>query len=670
MKSRRWITTLTGQLLIAWIGCRPGPAPEQNWTHYVRIGGHGLSRDRVDNIIESATDTYVFGIEVDNSLTGYYESFLDPEAKLEAIRSAAEAAHEAGNFAFIYTEGLETITTGAAAKEHTFYKDHPDWVQRKITGEPAVFGGGSAFWIGEEDEDVWISPYAREWREIYMERIRQIASTGIDGVYVDIPYWMTHFDGWEDSWASFDDYTVTAFKEQTGLDAKRDIRLGDYRDPGFIQWINFRVKTITDFMAEVDRNVKAVSPNCMTIAEIYPGLGESAVRVGSDVYELYEVVDVIAHEYSAGGYMATSRSPAHWVEYMAGMFTFRAFAQGKASWMLSYSWDGEENVEPSDAMEMLALSQVMAGTNPWDARGHVMSRSNDFNARREIFKWISEHENTFFRPRNPITPIGIYFSPTTRNYFPNEYIMAYFGNLFQLFHTHTEFQIVTPRTLAGFKGTALILPDMKCVSDEEVDHFARLVSSGTALVITGEAGTYNELRHRRGVNPIHQLLGINHPSERLVSMGGVGFIYDPNPRGLVYYKEIGAQYNINAEKGHFEDAPFYQSSRALVEEIFKVSGLEPSVNVETSPFIVSQIAKVDGNSHVFLANFTGIIAKEEVIPKPVRAVKVFFEGSQRAKVFVLPYLGEVEELPVHWQDGKVTAVIPEVRSGAVVWLEE
>ena len=47
-----------------------------------------------------------------------------------------------------------------------------------------------------------------------MERVRQIAATGIDGIYVDIPYWMTHFDGWEDTWASFDDYTVAAFKRR------------------------------------------------------------------------------------------------------------------------------------------------------------------------------------------------------------------------------------------------------------------------------------------------------------------------------------------------------------------------------------------------------------------------------------------------------------------------
>ena len=79
-----------------------------------------------------------------------------------------------------------------------------------------MFAAGSAFWIRPGDEDVWVSPYAPEWRKTYMERVRQIAATGIDGIYVDIPYWMTHFDGWEDTWASFDDYTVNAFRREHG----------------------------------------------------------------------------------------------------------------------------------------------------------------------------------------------------------------------------------------------------------------------------------------------------------------------------------------------------------------------------------------------------------------------------------------------------------------------
>ncbi len=140
-------------------------------------------------------------------------------------------------------------------------KDHPEWVQRKITGEPALFSAKAAFWIRPGDEDVWISPYAKDWRKTYMERVKQIAGTGIDGIYVDIPYWMTHFDGWEDSWASFDDATVAAFREKTGLDAKHDLKLGDFQDVNFRKWIDFRIATMTDFMQEIRDNGSICEPN-------------------------------------------------------------------------------------------------------------------------------------------------------------------------------------------------------------------------------------------------------------------------------------------------------------------------------------------------------------------------------------------------------------------------
>ena len=197
-------------------------AEPQNWTHRVRIGGYGAPEKGASAIVRAAADSHVFGIETDNDIPGRYESFLDPAEKLKAIRAVAEKAHAARNHAFVYIAGLECITANADRSPHSFFKDHPDWVQRKRTGEPAVFGGGSAFWIAKGDEDVWISPYAVEWRRIYMERVRQIAATGIDGIYVDIPYWMTHFEGWEDTWASFDDYTVAAFKkEDRGWTQKR-----------------------------------------------------------------------------------------------------------------------------------------------------------------------------------------------------------------------------------------------------------------------------------------------------------------------------------------------------------------------------------------------------------------------------------------------------------------
>src|SRR5579863_356332 len=367
-------------LLVFALGLVAAPDSEkQNWTNYVRIGAYGLKGGDALKIVQRAQESDVSGIEVDNDIPGRYESFLNPEEKLKAIRDVADAAHKVGNHAFVYIAGTECITAHGDKVPHTLAKDHPDWLQRKITGEPAIFGGGSAFWIAPGDEDVWVSPYATEWRKTYMERVRQIAATGIDGIYVDIPYWMTHFEGWEHSWASFDDYTVAAFKKQTGLDARTDLKLKDFSNLNFRTWVEFRIQAITDFVQEIDRNAKSVNPAIKTIPEIYPGIEEESVRVGADVYSLYQVSDAIAHEYEfgEGDHMASSRNPLDWFCYQAGMYSFRAFAEGRATWILNYSWDGDKNVDARQSMMNLAMSEVMAGANFWDAPGHEMAGSND-----------------------------------------------------------------------------------------------------------------------------------------------------------------------------------------------------------------------------------------------------------------------------------------------------
>src|SRR5580698_4897803 len=465
--------------------------PNQSWANYVRIGAYGLKGGDAAQIVRKAEDSNVFGIEVDNDIPGRYESFVDPTSKLKAIHEVAEAAHGVGNYAFVYIAGTECITANADATPHTLAKEHPDWLQRDINGKPAVFGGGTAFWIRPGDEDVWVSPYAPEWRKTYMERVRQIASTGIDGIYIDIPYWMTHFDGWEDTWASFDDYTVAAFKQQTGLDAKHDLKLGDFSDTNFRQWVDFRIQTFTDFLAEIDRNAKSINPQIKTIPEIYPGIEEEAVRVGADVYSLYAVVDAIAHEYEFGNgdHMASGRKPIDWFRYQVGMHSFRAFAQGKPTWILNYSWDGDKKVAPQEPMLNLAMSQIMAGANFWDAPGHSMAGSNDLALRTKIFAWIQAHEKTFYLPRAPVDPIGVYFSPATHNFYASDFLTSYRGILILLMQKHLEFQIVTPRTLADFKGQTLVLPDVRVLSDDEKKTLQGFVAAGKKLVVTGTDAT-------------------------------------------------------------------------------------------------------------------------------------------------------------------------------------
>ena len=92
----------------------------------------------------------------------------------------------------------------------------------------------------------------------------------------------------------------TEFQRQTGLDARKDVKIGDYSDAGFRKWIEFRIQTITDFVAEMRSNAIAVNPSIAIIPEVYPGIEAESPRVGADVYQLYPQVDAIAHEYEFG----------------------------------------------------------------------------------------------------------------------------------------------------------------------------------------------------------------------------------------------------------------------------------------------------------------------------------------------------------------------------------
>lgn len=607
-----------------------GQEPEQNWTHVVRIGAYGLRADNADAIVRNAQETHVYGIEVDNDIPGRYESFLDPSAKLKAIREVTERAHRAHNKAFVYIAGTECITANADKAAHSVMKDHPDWVQRKITGEPAVFTSGAAFWIRPGDEDVWISPYAKDWRKRYMERVRQIAGTGIDGIYVDIPYWMTHFDGWEDTWASFDGSTVAAFREKTGLDAKKDVALGDFQDVHFRQWIDFRIDTLTEFVRDIRDNARHVNPEIMVIPEIYPGIEREATVVGADVYEMYGAVDAIAHEYEfgSGEHMAASRTQLDWLLYQAGMLTFRAFAQGRATWILNYSWDGNKGVDPRDAMKNLAMSVVMAGANFWDAPGHVMAGSNDESTRKQIFEWIEKNEKTLYLPRKPMQPVGVYFSPKSRDYDPGGFLPSYRGALVAMLQAHREIQVVTPRTVGEFQGKTLVLPNVSVVKDPERAALKAFVEHGGRLVVQGTDVTGFPQSSRTTTLP-------SDPTRAFFS---------------------ALEHDLAA------------ASSNPPNDFLNATRVSSDIELEAPPTVAANFGLVNGTPHVFLANFDGLVPGRVVVPAPARGIHVKIPATMGDNVTYLPFLGEAQRLRGEKKGNKVEFILPAVERGAVMWI--
>jgi hypothetical protein len=370
----------------------------------------------------------------------------------------------------------------------------------------------------------------------------------------------------------------------------------------------------------------------MTIPEIYPGIEEEAVRVGADVYEMYGVVDVIAHEYEFGNgdHMASSRTPLDWLLYQVGMLSFRSFAGNKATWLLNYSWDGDKGLAAPEPMKNLAMSQVMAGVNVWDAPGHSMAGSNDPKTRTEIFHWIAKNEKVFYSPRSPLHPVGVYFSPASRNYDSAGFLPSYRGALALLLQNHRELQVVTPRNFAEFHGAILMLPNVTVLNEEEKSKFRQFVSAGGRLVITGTDVT------------------------------GFGDI-----PGVARFAECpGRAYFDQLKKD------FVEGSGTDVNKFLSSLDSNSEISVDAPPTVIANIASVDGTPHIFFANFTGLVPHKVAVATPQRGVRISVPAGKHQNLRVLPFLGEVQSVEGRRAGDRNVFTLPLLERGAVAWFAD
>jgi hypothetical protein len=190
--------------------------------------------------------------------------------------------------------------------------------------------------------------------------------------------------------------------------------------------------------------------------------------------------------------------------------------------------------------------------------------------------------------------------------------------------------VVTPRTLADFKGETLVLPDVRILSDQEKDGLRKFVEQGHTLVIDGTDAT--KLADAPNV---------------------VRFARDP-----------GNDYMVALE-GDFE-----KTNPDKQAEFLKSLKNTSEVEVTASPMIATSITSVEGTPHIFFANFAGLRGKVNAIQTPQPGIRVRVAKAGKGKAFFLPFLGDVQEVNgVSEADGRTSYTLPTITKGAVFWYE-
>ena len=250
----------------------------KSWGKAVRVVGSalfvGMEPQEIDQVLSDMIAQNVSVIEADSNLSNYLtESQFKQE--LAFMSEFTTAAHAWGLKVVWYYPSLEVITPNGNNLPNTMYKDHPDWVQLGLNGTPNVFYGGSgqAFWVEKDAESAWMSP-SSPYRDYFIDRVLKIVSTGIDGLWIDIPLFA---DFRSRKWSDFSPSAVAKFQTDTGLSAPE---VEDWNDPVWRCWIAWQLNEIALFLSDVVTAVREVNGQfplfIKTLPTNYSGTGASS----------------------------------------------------------------------------------------------------------------------------------------------------------------------------------------------------------------------------------------------------------------------------------------------------------------------------------------------------------------------------------------------------------
>jgi hypothetical protein len=608
--SRRKFLEIAGAVSLAPLfpalgGCAaeasaPARAPLEDssrWMFQARIAGLDFSevdsedegeRPEVDEALDDAVRAGATVIEGDSVLSDYADDDAF-EASCRAIEEVARKCHERNLKIVWYIPSLEVITArGERAGVPSMAKDHPDWVQVNVDNERNVFYGGKEHWVEKGAESAWLC-HNSGYREYFFERVKRLARTGIDGLWVDVPLFMDTVL----KWMCTNPACVEKFRHDTGLDASQ-LKV-DWDDPTWRTWIHWRHEDLNRFCLDVLAAARSQAPSFEIVFEVVTLDCDAATVQGLDgawttmslskphprgvpgppqerLTRVWEI-DSVSNDHGM-------RPALHddWICKIRMNKFAKGCDRGGPTWVFSYG------AEEADAGLVMAVA-VAAGACPYETQTPQMVTTVGQEFRTRTFRWIGENRELLFDAARA-AKVAILHSSSTRDYvergeadtvfvssmgpYPadtynstvpdldptfltgspiptTKYLADYTGMCKLLSHGHVPFEIVPVQGLreaddaylASFR--LIVAPSLECLSDLHVEMLRRYVERGGHVLFTGRnVGWKDHLGAARA--PAHRLdaqLGFDSGAGRrmLAMPRGAGQVHHyAEPIGRAYLR--------------------------------------------------------------------------------------------------------------------------------------
>jgi hypothetical protein len=486
------------------------PPGVPSWLSQARVAGAELFSEmtpaEIAKSLSALAEQNVTVIEGDSDLSRLLTD-KEFDAEIDLMRRYSQAAHHQGMKVVWYYPTFEVLTPNAKRGVKSMAQLHPTWLQRGLDGKPNVFfgsrrGKARVHWVDPNTESAWMSlhsPYA----DMFLERIRKIAATGVDGIWLDVPIYNDIGTPWSDTSPG----AAEKFRADTGMEIPKAV---NWSDPVWRRWIAWRYQEISNFLLRVRDAAKSVTEDISIVVETVTldydaatmlGLDGSTMKSAPGMIQVWEV-DAVSDKTGM-----REAKPDDWIS-LIGMSKFAKAASGKKpSWIFTYGKEADDGL-------LVMAEALAAGNHPYETKIPLMTTTVGAAYRKRVFSWIKREETRLFASESA-AKVGVYFSPESRDYLDQAigtglfattkskdqlwwsredvdsvysltYLAEYRGMIKWLAHNHVPFDIVVRPDAAELSryGT-LIAPSLAAISDRDAELLDQYVANGGHLVVTG-----------------------------------------------------------------------------------------------------------------------------------------------------------------------------------------
>lgn len=668
-------TTSTTSTQGAWAraGVIDAGGTHEPYIFVVRRGGQSLDARQVSEYEQSEgliQQLHNQGVEVFH--THLYKGFgmAAEQSDMEETRKAVAVAHRFGM-------KVDTYIQWNTMMYETFFAEEPratNWIQRDVAGLPILLPYG----------------YQQSFRyrpcfsnQEYLDYLKKVVRYAIEEVKTDF----IHFDNFDlnaepDSChcpgcvQGFRKFLQTKYSDQKRRERfgfanvsfvnppqwNRDNPPGGMEiiyDPAIQEWVDFRCQEMADALQQISGYAKSLNPE--VAIEINPGGIDGQNRPWTSAVDHARLLKFTecfwSEEDDLPAYLPDGRLISKIRSYK--------LARTYKNVLLTYTADNTVAMA-----EGLAFNQTpgFVGSNPLQP---------------ETLRYIDfyrKHQDMYLGSED-ITSVAVFRSYASLTYNNSSAQLSAILIEQALIQSRILFALIFDehlRNLADYK--VLILPNSECLSDEQISLIRRYVDQGGGLVVTGQAGLYDEWRRVRTKPGLSGLVEgqtggtdyqesvksqVSHPSAPTRTQAGAGrVVYVPS---VEFYGAIPPAEPYFAITNAYWKRP--KNWKDIVEAVQWAAIDEMPIAIEAPEFLVANatLQRRDQRLLLHLVNY-GAATNPTLSGVRVRVVLPQNKPARTATLYA-PESADARSLVLNSDSSGAAFTVPEVRAYALICVQ-